>query len=121
MLHLSPTLSDSPSLPRHCLTVVLSRPSQIFVLDIFKEFFTPVREQQAPSAAWIKSHRTIAIRYLRGWFIVDALSVLPFDAIGVMMKANCGSSAETGDPGLLMLMKFVRLLRLLKRMRPHAL
>ena len=80
-------------------------------------FFTPVRDQGAAGDAWIKSHRALACRYLRGWFIIDVLGCLPFDVIGILMKANCGdsSTAEAGDPGLLMLMKFVRLLRLLKR------
>ena len=117
----------------------------IFVLDMVFTFFTPVADSTAGRqgiGGLLKSHRQIARAYFRGWFPIECaatpclssapqrsrshviesrsgsfLSVLPFDMVGILMRANCGDSSEASfDPGLLMLMKFVRLLRLLKRM-----
>ena len=53
------------------------------------------------------------MRYLRGWFLIDFVSILPFDFVAIivmLMKIEMNGS-------LFMLMKFVRLLRLLKLAR----
>lgn len=36
---------------------------------------------------WCTDRREIAARYLRGWFSIDLLSIMPFDVIGVLTGA----------------------------------
>merc|ERR1711959_637010 len=55
------------------------------------------------------SHIKIVKRYLTGWFIIDLLSILPFDTLGMVFDSD--------EIAKLKLVKVVRLLRLLKLMR----
>ena len=87
----------------------------IFVIDMVFIFFLPYKEQ-GKEATWIKSHRRIASRYLRSWFVLDVISVFPFDIftrIGVFGDMN----SATLSPSLLKMPRMIRLLRLLKLVR----
>lgn len=59
----------------------------------------------------VNEAREIAIRYIRGWFIVDVLSVLPFDLIVLFAEIDASGA------GAFKFVKFVRLLRLVKLLR----
>ncbi|CAK4090377.1 unnamed protein product [Aphanomyces euteiches] len=52
--------------------------SAIFLLDIVLNFFTAIAD---PEKGLITNRRDIAIRYLRGWFLLDIISAIPIDAI----------------------------------------
>ena len=41
------------------------------------------RESMRKGGAVVKSHRKIASAYLRGWFTLDVISILPFDILVV--------------------------------------
>ena len=55
-------------------------------------------------------------RYLKGWFFLDLLSVLPFDTIGlVITKSAAGADAggDAFDPSVLRIIRLVRFQRVL--------
>jgi len=81
-----------------------------FWFDIFLNFNTAVIDGETGKLT--TSRRGIALRYAKGFLIIDVLASFPFAAVG-------GSSAKTlNKTGRLMrLSKGVRLLRLLKLMR----
>ena len=51
----------------------------------------------------------VAKRYLQGWFIIDFVSVLPFDIIGM--------AANSDDASQLKVLRVIRVARLLKLLR----
>ena len=59
-------------------------------------------------ARWIDDPGVIAKHYLRTWFFIDLISVIPFQIIGFYQQ---------GSSGGLRLLKIVRLLRLIKLVR----
>jgi len=85
--------------------------SLCFAVDIVLNFFMPFRESTRQGAALVKTHRAIAIRYLRTWFPIDVLSVVPIDTI----LKNITVSGD--DLEVLKLIRVLRLLRLIKLMR----
>ena len=34
---------------------------------------------------WVRDKRKIVFNYLRGWFLLDLASMLPFDVIGILI------------------------------------
>ena len=58
---------------------------------------------------YVVEHRLIAKNYLTGWFIIDFVSILPFDTLGMVM--------ESEDISQLKIFRIVRLARLLKLLR----
>ena len=78
-----------------------------FTFDMVLNFFLAYRNTE--DGVWVRSHAKIAARYLRGWFLIDLLSVLPFDVFGVTM--NNASVSQ------LRMLRFIRLARLVKLMR----
>jgi len=81
----------------------------LFVIDMGFKFFTMIPEKKVNGGGWVRNQRSIAKAYLKGWFAIDLVSVLPFDIV----------SYSTGDPAVAKLKVFrvIRLLRLLKLIR----
>ena len=79
----------------------------IFIVDLIFTFFLPT---EGPNGEAITSRKLIAIKYLRGWFVVDIISCIPFEILSIAFE-------DTVDPKLLKPIKMLRLLRLLKLMR----
>jgi len=50
----------------------------IFCIDIFLNFLTPYQTQHG---MWITNHKSIAIKYISSWFLIDLVSVLPFEML----------------------------------------
>ena len=82
----------------------------IFLVDIVCQFFLPT---QNGDGQWIKDHAKLATAYLRGWFVLDLVSVLPFDVV----IASGALVVDERDRKLVRLMRLVRVLRLLKLVR----
>jgi potassium voltage-gated channel Eag-related subfamily H protein 7 len=81
----------------------------VFILDIFKNFLTAYFDDY--EQYWVGDHRKIAKKYLSGWFLIDFVSILPFDTVGLAMTAQ----DETVHANALV--RFFRVLRLLKMTR----
>lgn len=54
--------------------------NSIFIIDIALQFFIPVPDPKPENfGELLKDHRVIARHYFTGWFLLDVISVLPFD------------------------------------------
>lgn len=72
-------------------------------------FFTAVPGDPTMSVTWIQDYPTIARRYLKSWFLVDFVSVIPYDLIALMMQSD--------ELQQLQALRTLRLLRLAKLFR----
>jgi hypothetical protein len=75
-----------------------------FIVDMFITFMTPFVDPVL--GIWVLSHLLIARNYLRFWFWIDFVSIIPFDLIALLIQDN-------NIKGI----RLVRLLRLLKLFR----
>ena len=52
----------------------------VFTIDIVLQFFIPVPDNRPEKGGeLIRSHRKIAAAYLKSWFAIDVVSILPLD------------------------------------------
>jgi hypothetical protein len=84
----------------------------IFIVDIVFNFFLPYKESVKNGGGTVKSHRKIAARYLKGWFPIDIISVIPFD--NIMMGVD---TSGISNPAIFSMIRMLRLLRLIKLAR----
>lgn len=54
----------------------------VFVIDMILQFVVIQKVQTPDGMIIIKTHGELAMRYLRGWFCIDFISIFPFDLIG---------------------------------------
>ena len=82
----------------------------VFIVDIFLNFRTGVIDFNRQEEV-ILDKKLIRRRYLRGWFVIDVLSSLPFDYVYIV-----ASSSSAGDPdsGILQASRILRILKLTK-------
>jgi len=79
-----------------------------FLFDMILQFFIPIRNVvKLQGVSWIKDPKMIAVHYLRSWFLVDLVSIIPFESI---FTGTRGSNVFD-------LLQLLRLLRLLKLLR----
>ena len=81
-----------------------------FFLDMVRIFFTSYYDED--DQQWIMSPRLIRRRYLKGWFTIDLVSILPFDTVGLVLD-----SPEMNDLKVLRIIRLLRLLKLLRIMK----
>ena len=66
----------------NALFVVNQIVNTVFIIDIIFQFFIPVPDHRPENEGeMIHDHKIIAKTYLKGWFILDVVSVLPFIAL----------------------------------------
>ena len=82
----------------------------VFVVDMGVCFFSAYRATAKEGGHLIKDLRAIRRHYLRGWFFVDLISVLPLDLI----TGEGGPIPIKFDLKILRLVKLLRLLKLLR-------
>eukprot|EP00937_MAST-01D_sp_MAST-1D-sp2_P002484 g2484.t1 len=89
------------------LFVINTLVNLLFIADMCMNF--AVAYQVRETGQWVVDHKQIAGAYIRSWFLIDMVSVLPFDLVGFIMD----------DPKLkkMKIFKVIRLLRLLKLLR----
>jgi len=81
----------------------------IFIVDMVLQFFLMYNVTTRYGNRLEHRHSRIVVHYLRTWFVVDFLSVIPFDLLALLVQSNDVLKAK----GL----KIFRLLRMLKMMR----
>lgn len=59
--------------------------------------------------------RSIATRYLRGWFIIDVVSIIPFEFVGLALNNSALSQLK-----ILRILRLLRLFKLVKILRSAA-
>jgi len=74
----------------------------LFICDMVLQFMMMYHHE---NGRLIKSHRMIRKRYMRGWFTIDFLTVLPFDSAKYVIKSDVS------------FVRIIRLLRLFKLLR----
>lgn len=82
----------------------------VFLIDLFLNFFTPVMDKYDLAF----SHKKIAKIYLKGWFSLDVLALIPFEEI---VTAFVKSDSVDALTLLLRIIKVLRLVRLIKLVR----
>jgi len=93
----------------------------IFIADMFFQFFImyPIMTKRG-SIIWINCPLKIAWHYLTTWFVIDLVSILPFELLIFIFDKkgkNTSASAQEIVVGRLRFLRVVRCLRLLKMMR----
>jgi len=96
------------------LFVINSIVNLIFTIDIVVQFFLPIMNPQTKEL--VRDHRELARRYLRFWFWLDFLSVLPFDMITIVAPGLFGAKCG-GNSSLIKAIKLIRTMRLFKLLR----
>jgi hypothetical protein len=88
-----------------------------FFIDIVKSFMTSYFDEDGQT--WESSHWNIAKRYLRSWFVLDFVSILPFDSLSMMNEGVEGSAAleHSKSARLIRIMRLFKLLRLVRGAR----
>ena len=92
----------------------------IFICDLVIQFFLAYQNGPEKGSTWVKSLPSIRKRYMKGWFAVDLLSVLPFWTFGMVINSQKDDGADADESGgggaesLLRVVRAVRLLRLIK-------
>ena len=59
---------------------------QVFSLDMVMQFFLPYQDAQM---TWINRRSSIVWHYLTGWFLIDIISVLPFEVMAGAFNSQC--------------------------------
>eukprot|EP00404_Azadinium_spinosum_P016017 CAMPEP_0180529830 /NCGR_PEP_ID=MMETSP1036_2-20121128/61592_1 /TAXON_ID=632150 /ORGANISM="Azadinium spinosum, Strain 3D9" /LENGTH=347 /DNA_ID=CAMNT_0022543585 /DNA_START=1 /DNA_END=1042 /DNA_ORIENTATION=+ len=87
----------------------------LFLKDMIMQFFIKVAKHTPRRTVWVRSRRGIAAVYLKSWFIIDLVSIFPYDHIGDIAEALAGTSSP--DMAKLKVMRLLRVLRLFKLVR----
>jgi len=77
-----------------------------FLGDMGMNFVLPYQNDKGH---WVHGRWKIAARYMRGWFPLDAVSIFPFDMLGLITGSESASNLKV--------LRVVRLLRLAKLLR----
>jgi len=77
-----------------------------FVVDMFFNFFLPYQDEEG---TWVNNHRKVILKYVKGWFLIDIISILPFDLLGLLMNSDATSQLKV--------LRIIRLFRLAKLLR----
>lgn len=105
---LRPESSSTPflELAKNPLWVANQIVNLVFVVDMGFSFFTIYRESAKKGSALVKDLKRIRQKYVKGWFAVDVVSIVPFGFI---------PGAES--LGILRMLRIVRLLKLARVLR----
>ena len=82
----------------------------IFIVDMIFQFCMIYPSETAEGLRWVDDPRLIALKYLKGWFVIDFVSVFPIGAVA-------GAAAPSQDLSQLVGLRTIRLLRLIKLVR----
>lgn len=88
----------------------------IFAIDLVLTFFTAISDENKVYEETNK--KVIAKNYLKGWFWVDLISILPIDAILVTTQSHATVLARFAKIGkLYKLIRMIRLAKVLKLLK----
>lgn len=87
-----------------------------FFFDMFIQMRTPYKDSE--TGRIVRSRKQIIMHYLKTWFIIDLLSIFPFEFLGAAFSPSTSTTTAQSDSGSkLLLLRFLRLARLLKLLR----
>eukprot|EP00939_MAST-03C_sp_MAST-3C-sp1_P000227 g227.t1 len=82
-----------------------------FIMDTVLQFYLPFVDNRGTVC---KSRKAIAKHYVQTWFVIDIISLLPFDIITVVANKD---GSESSNLSAFKIVRIVRLLRILKLLR----
>jgi hypothetical protein len=82
----------------------------LFLSDICVQFFLPVPDPSKGEGSFERRHVVLAKKYLKGWFMLDVVTIIPFD---VLVYASVLTGPVKGTK-LLRIMRLIKLLKVLK-------
>jgi len=83
-----------------------------FSIDLVINFFLAYQESPKRGSRWVTDRQQIVRHYLSTWFVLDLVSVLPFD-----LFTWSGLIPANGSSKVLQMLRIIRLLRLVKLLR----
>jgi hypothetical protein len=92
----------------------------IFIADMGAQGMLFFEKMDVIAKIWVREQPQIIKHYLKSWFCVDLISVIPFDLIALFDEAPvavAGVAPAKSQVGKLKMMRTIRLLRLLKLAR----
>ncbi|OQS07282.1 voltage-gated ion channel superfamily [Thraustotheca clavata] len=87
----------------------------LFCMDMLFNFFTPYVDKE--TNAVIVDFRLIAKQYVQGWFIIDFVSIFPFDSLSGDNSSDPSTTPQTGPSNRFLILRVLRILRIMKLMR----
>jgi potassium voltage-gated channel Eag-related subfamily H protein 7 len=84
----------------------------IFLLDMILQFNLVTPTQSKHGRELLKNRRAIARKYIRGWFLIDLISILPFDSVGCFFDNDTVATLR-----ILRVLRLIRMLKLLRLLR----
>jgi hypothetical protein len=82
----------------------------LFISDIVIQFFLPTPDPNREDGAHERRHAKLAARYMKGWLLLDLLTVIPFDVLVLIGTVDKTMKATK----LLRVMRLIKLLKVLK-------
>lgn len=82
----------------------------IFLTDICVQFFLPFPDPRHGEGAYERRHHKLAMRYFKGWFVLDVATIIPFDIFVLLGLLN----GPVKGTKLLRILRLVKLLKVLK-------
>ena len=75
--------------------------SIFFLLDLLLQFFLPFSVKTRYGRHYVHHHRSIVVHYLRTWFLLDLLSILPgaFDVYPYIHAAYMSADGDGHERG----------------------
>ena len=89
----------------------------LFLMDIIIIFNTCIYDEDY---VLMDNRKAIALNYVRGWFCIDFMAILPFDVIMAASSKNVKMVRIARVGRLYKLIKLTRLLRLLKLVKQKS-
>jgi CRP-like cAMP-binding protein len=86
-----------------------------FLVDLVFNFFLPYHDME--SRREVIDHRLIALNYIKGWFSIDFLSILPFDIVFEQLGGSGDSATRLRIIRVIRLLKLAKLLRVVRASR----
>ena len=82
------------------LTVLSLAVDLVYVVDMILQFFTSYPRRTARGVEWEVRLPRITIHYLKTWFILDFVTLIPFDIIGQVRGAISSEQRHAVRAGL---------------------
>jgi len=88
----------------------------LFAVDLVLQFFIMYPQKTNYGYTLVQNPKKIAIHYLKTWFVIDFISVIPFDLAGLVSRSD-----EMRKMAALKVFRLLRLLKLLRVLRASRL
>jgi hypothetical protein len=89
----------------------------VFIVDTGFQFFLPYTLSLKEGGTVIKAHKKIAMHYIKSWFFVDLISIVPIDYILMGVEVDRQNLSLLGATRMLRLLRLVKLVRILRASR----